>query len=151
MTQTRRDGTGTCESCGYSFDYMLIHNGFNDSAFAYCDSCGMTALFFTWSAPQDTDIGRYGPITPYVDERAERCTYGGRFLGSAAPRCPSCRQPLSAERAAEYIERYAPAAPDGWRWQRSWQGLYAIVIEGRFLNDPWHDSGAHSNKNRSTD
>ena len=44
-TQPRRDGTGTCESCGHSFDYMLIHNGFNDSAFAYCDSCGMTALF----------------------------------------------------------------------------------------------------------
>jgi hypothetical protein len=27
-----------------TFSYQLIHNGFSDTAFAYCDRCGRTAL-----------------------------------------------------------------------------------------------------------
>jgi acetolactate synthase-1/2/3 large subunit len=30
--------TGTCDSCTGSFQYSLTHNGFNDSAYAYCES-----------------------------------------------------------------------------------------------------------------
>lgn len=35
---------GQCETCGENFTYQLIHNGLNESAFAYCNRCGCTAL-----------------------------------------------------------------------------------------------------------
>src|SRR4051794_33473838 len=44
----RRDGEGNC-TCGAGFGYCLVHNGFNDSAFAYCDGCGTTAIFGGYS------------------------------------------------------------------------------------------------------
>lgn len=43
------DDTARCESCSEGFTYFLVHNGFNDSAYAYCDTCGMTALLSGWS------------------------------------------------------------------------------------------------------
>jgi hypothetical protein len=42
------DATGNCHACGGLFSYQLIHNGFNDSAHAYCDRYGPTALFSGW-------------------------------------------------------------------------------------------------------
>src|SRR5213080_4839621 len=42
----RRDGQGTCEHCSSAFDYHLVHNGFNGSSYAYCESCGRTALLY---------------------------------------------------------------------------------------------------------
>jgi hypothetical protein len=137
---TRRDGTGTCEACGHEFGYALIHNGFNESAYAYCDQCGMTALFDGWStrAPAGIDFGVHGPITPAAEALAAPCICGGRFRGgTAAPRCPQCHVNLSAHRATSYIERNAPGAAKGWRWQGDWQGLYAIIIEDRVVRDPW--------------
>ncbi|HUQ86416.1 MAG TPA: hypothetical protein VM096_02590 [Vicinamibacterales bacterium] len=136
----RPESTGTCESCGHQFGYTLIHNGFNESAFAYCDQCGITALFDGWSssAPKDISIGLHGPITPEAEVRAAACACGGHFLATAAPRCPACHATLSAEKAADYIERNARGTSKGWRWQRNWRGLYAIVIEDRLASDPWH-------------
>jgi hypothetical protein len=40
----RTHDIGDCEHCKKKFGYYLIHNGFNDSAYAYCDTCGSTAL-----------------------------------------------------------------------------------------------------------
>jgi len=36
--------------------------------------------------------------------------------------------------APPWIE--AASAP-GWHWQQSWLGLYALVIQGEALRDPW--------------
>jgi hypothetical protein len=136
---TRRDGDGTCKTCNQTFGYMLIHNGFSDSAYAYCDLCGKTALFSAWSptAPKGIDVGFHGPLRQAVEARVQPCSCGGAFRGSAPPRCPRCGERLSAEQAAEYLERNAPGTAKGWRWQRTWGGLYAIIIEDRVVNDPW--------------
>ncbi len=42
---------GTCEHCGSKFAYNLLHNGFNDSAYAYCDRCGTLAILDGWKIP----------------------------------------------------------------------------------------------------
>lgn len=135
----RRDGTGVCSTCCHAFGYMLVHNGFNDSAYAYCDQCGGTALFSGYSelVPLAIDVGFHGPLKTAAETLVLPCHCGGRFLGTAAPRCPKCRAALSADQAAIYIERDAPGYSKGWRWQRTWQGLYAIVIDDQLTNDPW--------------
>ena len=99
----------------------------------------MTALFGAYSprTPEGIDIGFHGAITPEAEERVELCVCGGHFRGTAVPRCPRCEEMLSADEAAADIERNAPGTSKGWRWQRSWSGLYAIVIEDRLVNDPW--------------
>jgi len=33
-----------CEYCKNEFRFLLIHSGFNNTAYFYCDSCGTTAL-----------------------------------------------------------------------------------------------------------
>lgn len=50
---TRTDGNGTCEECGRDFPYYLVHNGFNDSAYAYCEDCGQTALLAAEHMPRE--------------------------------------------------------------------------------------------------
>ena len=137
----RTDGTGTCDSCNRSFNYSLIHNGFNDSVYAYCDQCGITALFNMYQVPKVIDAGSHGPITPAAEELTRPCDCGGHFRRGASPRCNHCKAILSAERAADYIERNAPGWAKGWRWQRSWNGAYAIVIEGRFVDGTWRKEG----------
>jgi hypothetical protein len=74
------------------------------------------------------------------------CTCQGRFKKGASPRCPTCKEALSAEYAAEYIERNAPGTAKGWRWQRDWNGLYCMAIENsidsgtlRRIEDPYLD------------
>jgi hypothetical protein len=140
----RRDGTGICGSCDRSFGYALIHTGFNDSAYGYCDRCGTTALFSASSdaAPSGIDVGFHGPIRAGAERFVLPCACGGQFRGTAVPRCPHCVGELSANASAEYIERNAPGTAGGWRWQRSWQGLYAIVIDDRLVENPWRPATA---------
>jgi len=130
---------GVCETCGIHFAYNLLHSGFDDLAYVYCDSCGRTVVLGGWSK-----IARRMPVLIQVPLQAtiasllKACPCGGRFSNSASPRCPSCNHELSAERATEYIERNAPGTDRGWRWQRSWSGTYCIAIEGRVVTD-WLD------------
>jgi hypothetical protein len=136
---TRQDGTVNCGACGRTFSYVLVHNGFNDSAYAYCDGCGRTALFncHSQSAPQGIEVGYHGPLRVEAEQFVQPCACGGHFRGAAAPRCPHCRAQLSAKDSAEYIEPNAAGTSKGWRWQRTWTGPYAIVIGDRFVQDPW--------------
>jgi hypothetical protein len=136
---SRRDGDGACEACSSHFGYYLVHNGFNDSAYAYCDTCGVTALFDGWSKsiPEGVTLEVHGPIATELEPLLRRCECGGRFIAAGAPRCPKCRSPLDPDHSAEFLERNAPGTAHGWRWQRTWQGLYAIVIEDRSVTDPW--------------
>jgi hypothetical protein len=136
---TRQDGIGTCASCRQTFGYMLIHNGFNDSAYGYCGRCGTTALFDASSTavPQGVEVGFHGPLRAEAESLVAPCVCGGRFRGAASPRCPHCSAELSAEVSTAFIERNALGTAKGWRWQRSWQGLYAIVIDNRVVKDPW--------------
>jgi hypothetical protein len=128
---------GICEHCGESFGYRLIHNGFNESAYAYCDTCGMTALLDGWKIPQSITIQIHQGITPEVEQHLMPCKCGGHFVHSAFPRCPKCLKPLSAEKATKWIEDNAPGTKKGWRWQRNWTGPYCILIDDRVTQDNW--------------
>jgi hypothetical protein len=133
----REHHIGNCEHCQKQFGYYLIHNGFNGSAYAYCDTCGVTALFDVYKIPQNVHLVPHQIITQEIEPHLEPCYCGGSFRAGASPRCPHCRQPLSAVLAADYIERQAEGAKKGWYWQRGWSGLYCIIIEDRFVRDTW--------------
>jgi hypothetical protein len=129
---------GSCESCRAVFPYRLIHNGFNDSSFAYCDRCGMLTLLSHYTAPRDLKLD-FGPASAEMEDRLEPCACGGKFKANASPRCPECATELSPVRAAEWIERDAPGSAGGWRWARSWQGIYALWISGKLVSDNWQE------------
>lgn len=135
----RSDGKATCGHCRAQFDYFLVHNGFNDSAYAYCDTCGMTALLSGWATniPAQVELHVHQPVTAEVEPWLRPCSCGGRFRGHASPRCPECHEPFPAAGLTSDIERNAPGTKVGWRWQQNWSGLYAIVIENRMIADNW--------------
>ena len=137
---------GACEHCGGFFSYSLVHNGFHDSAYAYCEACGMCALFSGWfrDIPKDVSLTLYGPLAPTAEPFLRPCLCGGHFRANAKPRCPHCSKELCAEKAARYIESNAPGTRLGWRWQRNWVGVYSIVIENRFADNPWMNPWAYS-------
>jgi hypothetical protein len=130
---------GYCSHCASDFLYRLIHNGFNDSAYAYCDVCGCTALLSGWATdiPVEAGLVIHARITPSVEPFLRRCSCGGRFTSRAAPRCPHCQFELSAGDATSFLEANAPGTDVGWRWQCSWDGLYCIIIGDRVTYDPW--------------
>jgi hypothetical protein len=133
---------GRCEECARTFHYTLVHNGFAETAYAYCDTCGTLALLSGWyeKIPAGAPLRPRGPIGRETEPWLQPCSCGGRFRREASPRCPHCMSPLSADAAARYIERNAPGARRGWRWQRSWLGDYCIVIEQRIVNNNWRES-----------
>jgi hypothetical protein len=137
---------GSCDRCKRSFEYELIHNGFNDSAYAYCDTCGCTAMISGWRpAPEGTTLRVHQQISKDIEELLEPCRCGGHFTANASPRCPYCKSPLSAVEAATWIEANAPGASKGWRWQRDWAGLYCIIVQENRSSDPWRMDLARSN------
>jgi hypothetical protein len=135
----RSDGKATCDGCSNQFDYYLIHNGFGDTAYAYCELCGMTTLLSAWAAniPQNVALRVHQPIAKALEKYLCDCECGGRFRAHAMPRCPSCQKPLSALSVTESIEADAPGTKAGWRWQQNWEGIHAIVIENRVTRDNW--------------
>ena len=135
---TRKNDTGVCEHCKKQFRYYLIHNGFNDSSYAYCEECGLTVIFSLWTVPKGVSLKPRQCIAQEIEPHIAQCRCGGAFRASAVPRCPHCRQPLSAVFASEYIERQAEGAKGGWRWQQTWTGLYCIIIEDRVARDIWN-------------
>lgn len=129
---------GTCQSCYCEFPYRLIHNGFNDSSYAYCDRCGTTAILSHYNARfADLPSAENGRISS-ADERYLRpCACGGRYTADAGPRCPADNTPISATAASSWIEANAAGTAKGWRWQRTWDGIYCIIIAGQVDYDPF--------------
>jgi hypothetical protein len=142
-----RPDLGYCDGCGDVFEYQIIHNGFNDTAYAYCDTCGMITFVGGWddqSKPPGAPLKIQGPIQRETEPWLQACSCGGTFRHDAAPRCPHCRAPLSAEAATEYIERNAPGTRKGWRWQRSWSGIYCLIVAGRSTINNWRQMPSSS-------
>jgi hypothetical protein len=132
------DATGTSEHCAFNFPYSLVHNGFNDSAFAYCDSCGATCILSAWSKDIPSGAGftaHHGPVSPSTEGFLAPCDCGGRFRANASPRCPRCRRELSAQAVRPWLEANAPGSAKGWRWQGRWDDLNCIVVAGRSVQD----------------
>ena len=131
---------GCCEHCNAIFTYRLLHNGFNDSAYGYCDKCSFSVLLHGWSpVAQRLSLHIQQRITPDMEVFLKPCPCGGRFSACADPRCPACAGVLSATKAGSYIERNAPGTVKGWRWQRSWSGVYSIVLSDNVVEDWWND------------
>lgn len=138
-SEINRRPMGSCDACGKSFSYRLIHCGFSDAAYAYCERCGLTALLSGWD--QGIPAGALPRVHGVIDRVSEAylrtCECGGTHRTDAPPRCPACKAAISAETATAWIEADAPGTKLGWRWQRSWTGLYAIVIDDRMVSDNW--------------
>lgn len=125
----RVDSRLTCHACEATFSYRLVDAGFNESAHGYCNQCGRTLLLeVPWQDPKYTGTQPLGPIVSAVEATLAPCPCGGSFSAAASPRCPSCRVQLSALLLRAQIEANAPGASAGWRWQNSWQGTHAIII-----------------------
>lgn len=130
--------TGKCEHCNQNFGYYLGHCGFGDCSYAYCESCGSTAILSLWakgwpklpagSIPQQE-------ICVEMEQYLLPCKCGGKFKKGAFPRCPRCKLPLSPEVASTYIEADAAGTKAGWRWQRNWHETYCIIVENNFVED----------------
>lgn len=131
---------GTCEHCAAAFTYDLWHTGFSDMAYAYCERCGRTATLDGWKAPKSTRVRIHQAISEEAEDELAPCECGGRFRRNACPRCPTCGKYLSPERATAWIEANAAGTTKGWRWQRTWTGIYVICIDKRSVKDPWRMS-----------
>ena len=132
--------TGRCEHCESTLRYRLIHNGFNDTAYAYCEACSFTVLLSCWDkAAKRVSFRIHRRITPDLEVFLKPCPCGGAFRASADPKCPSCARSLSVTKATAYIEKNAPGTAEGWRWDQSWSGIYSIVINENCVNDSWDD------------
>jgi hypothetical protein len=124
---------GDCEHCGRLYRYSLWHSGFGDNSYAYCDDCGMLALLNYSNGKVDAlppPGDRFGEIDESWETFLRSCSCGGTYRKGASPRCPSCRQKLSATHAAAHIEAQATGAR-GWSWQNNWSGIYCMA-----MNDP---------------
>src|ERR1700733_13103601 len=97
-----RYATGSCEHCAASFGVEIFHNGFGDSSYAYCGGCGMRP-----SSQAGAIVGRtassamQAEVSPDM-EYLMPWTCGSKFSTENTPHCPNCKQPLSAEAAAQH-------------------------------------------------
>lgn len=133
---------GKCDKCMQEFRYYIVHNGFNESSYAYCDKCGKTAFFDTYKVPTQLKnifvaSARHRSISKNLEPHICACVCGGSFAHGASPRCPHCKETLSAEAARKYIEANAVGTKKGWKWQGSWTDIYSVVIEDARVNDNW--------------
>lgn len=133
-------GTVACLGCRRNLRYRFIHNGFNESVYAYCDSCGKLATLDTNNghvprlvSQRDRDDWASAIDTSFESE-LEPCACGGRFCRGAAPRCPYCRRSLTLDDfrdppsfATRVLCRLGLSRT--WLGPRSWTGLYSVVIE----------------------
>ena len=147
---------GDCEHCGKTYNYSLLHAGFGDYSYAYCDSCGSLATV-GYSSSMLLSIPPISSPHQVIDAEWEPflrpCKCGGHFRKAASPRCPSCNEMLSAEHAAAHIERNFVAGGRGWHWQGNWSDLYCIDIEdpkrpgvSREVDDPFIERDPRSEK-----
>jgi hypothetical protein len=115
----RNDSCGTCESCLSEFGYHLIHCGFSDCAYAYCDLCGITCIVGGWgdtNKPHQAPLRIQGTIQVETEPWLQPCACGGRFRSQSSPRCPHCASihNLREERATgvpQSREQQSSAAP----------------------------------------
>ena len=93
--------------CGKQFGYYLIHSGFNESAYAYCDQCGETCLLDLWRLPSTVERMDQGIIPESLEPLLVSCKCGGAFRKEASPRA-NCNSNLSAERGENSLKLMQP-------------------------------------------
>jgi hypothetical protein len=96
---------------------------------------GRTAILSAYSKRWPARVKwTYAEIAEEMEPYLLPCEYWGKFSKGNSPRCPKCREVLSADKAARYIEPQSPGSAKGWRW-RDWQGVYSVVIDGHQVQD----------------
>lgn len=133
---------GTCPACSARFPAALIDCDFDGSGYAYCVGCGTIAVCRPERWPGHSRPPEPGAIPPELTRLLGPCSCGGQFHTHAMPRCPACGLALDPQTATPWIEAGVPDTSEGWTWQRSWVGLYGLVIAGRVTNDPWTASAS---------
>ena len=149
---------GDCEHCLRTFRYTLLHAGFGDFSYAYCDCCGMLATFGYSNSvlvKMPPPSAPHQVIDPEWEPHLDPCSCGGHFRSGSAPRCVLCNGALSADHAAAHIERNAIGAGRGWRWQRNWTDVYCVALEDprdpgslRQVEDPFLEHRPRQDKPR---
>ena len=132
-------GESTCASCREMFSFELIHNGLNDTCYAYCGTCGTCALFdYPYQKPECQPHWQNAlPASSELLAFAKRCDCGGIFDANAIPRCPHCFAALSATELTPAIETASFGTSVDWGCQGSWDGPYSFVTNGRLTENPW--------------
>lgn len=147
---------GDCEHCCRIYHYTLLHAGFGDYSYAYCDVCGMLATF-SYSSSFLLSLPPLAVPHQVIEQSWEPfllpCDCGGHFRSGASPRCVFCKEPLSAAHAAPHIERNSVGAGRGWRWQKNWTDVYCMAVENqlrpgvlRQVVDPYADRSSRAEK-----
>jgi hypothetical protein len=96
----------------------------------------MTAMLGIYSKRWPANIKQaHGLISAEMELHLQPCQCGGRFIRGSSPKCPQCKQLLSADKATGYIEAQSAGTAKGWHWQRNWQGLYCVIINERRVQD----------------
>jgi len=140
---------GNCEHCHRGYNYELWHAPFGDFSYAYCDTCGLLATI----DERNENVAQMPCATAQGQEMdaawesyLRPCSCGGSFRKGASPRCPHCREALSARFAGAHISRNIVGTPRGWQWQDNWSESYCIAIEDpknpgkmRHVADPFPD------------
>ncbi len=85
-----------------TYRYMLLHAGFGDFSYAYCDCCGMLAAFAYTVQRSREPAANLPNRNQVIDARLgslilRPCSCGGHFRKGASPRCVYCNSPLSAD------------------------------------------------------
>src|SRR5262245_17088135 len=88
---------GQCETCGKEFAYFLVHNGFNDSAYSYCNSCGRASILSGWydKIPAVAKLKLHHAIPETTEPHLEKCEYGRSGRPSMAMRLSGGRNDFS--------------------------------------------------------
>jgi hypothetical protein len=89
---------------------MLVHAGFSDIGYAYCDACGKTAMLSFWDKrmPKLSNCPGQQEICAALEPFLTPCSCGGAFKWGSGPRSPHCKMQLSADLAMLYLEANAP-------------------------------------------
>ena len=92
-----------CRFCEYKINISypnIIHSGFNENGFMYCDSCPNLLTWSIFDFNYEQLINNKVPWLLNDDEKniiersVIKCECGGNFKFSAQPRCPNCNNEI---------------------------------------------------------
>lgn len=142
----REQHAGECDACGQMFRWYTIHNGFNNSFYAYCSGCGTTAILDFYGTPltQHPAVAKLiaGEIPKQVEDLLKPCTCGSRFLPGARPRCPNCAHELLPRAGAnDYASAGSQRKARGWPLTWNPAQIYCVIINDRVVYNPFNHTG----------
>jgi putative hemolysin len=144
----RQQYPGQCDSCGVAFDWYPIHNGFDNSFYAYCSGCGTTAILDFYGTPltQHPAVAKLptGEIPQEIEYLLQSCSCGSRFQAGAKPRCPRCAHELLPRAGANGGSSSVAPQRRNAGWPLTWNPaqIYCIFINDKVVNNPFRQPSA---------